>query len=663
MTVTRRAYSSLTIKAVNDDRRIIRGIATTPAPDRVGDIVDPLGVGFQNPLPLLWQHQHDKPIGTVKFDKPTKNGITFEAEIPIIEEAGPLRDRIEEAWQSIKIGLVRAVSIGFRALEYAFLDEGGIRFMKTEVYELSAVTIPAQPEAVMTSIKNMDAAGLALIKTFDPNAPAAAGELMRPSKTSPGAAGKAITPVNLRPKEGTPMKNLAEQITALENKRAAHAARMEAIMQKSIDEGRSTEQTEQEEFDTLSGEIDTIDGDLKRFRSLEKAQAQTAKPIVANQIKTAEAGAAARMGAPVVIKGESDEKFEGQNFTRLVIAKTLARIDDISAVGIAHKRWGRSNPQLVETIKAAVAGGGTDAGEWGAELVHIDRYTADFIEYLYSRTVFDKLPLREVPANINIAGQDGAATGYWVGQSKSIPVSKADFMDVNLTPLKVAALAVVSKDLLRDSSPSAEKLVRDALVEASAQRVDQTFLGAGAAVAGVSPAGILNGLTSGTTAGNDIEGVIADVKALYAGFITANNADGLQFVTTQSLSKSLGLMQNVMGNFAFPGLSANGGTLLGDPLAAGGNVGAGDMILLKPSDIYKIGDKGVEVSLSTEAAIQMADNPDGASDTPTANASVVSMFQTDSVAIKVVRPLNFAKRRASAVAYIGNADYGTPTTP
>ncbi len=114
------------------------------------------------------------------------------------------------------------------------------------------------------------------------------------------------------------------------------------------------------------------------------------------------------------------------------------------------------------------------------------------------------------------------------------------------------------------------------------------------------------------------------------------------------------------GNFAFPGLSANGGTLLGDTLVAGGNVTAGSLILLKPSDIYKIGDRGVEVSLSTEAAIQMDDAPDGESDTPTPNSNVVSMFQTESVAIKVVRPLNFAKRRASAVAAISGADYGTP---
>lgn len=455
------------------------------------------------------------------------------------------------------------------------------------------------------------------------------------------------------------MSKYSEQISAYEAKRASLVALMEGIIDKSAKDGATLDASQQEEYDGYAKDVEAVDQHLERLRTLDKLSkaAETARPVAG---ASSEQGTQARgVAAPAVIKkGDKDEAFAGQNYTRMVIAKTLARIDDVSAVGIAHKRWGQSSPQLVESIKAAVAGGGTESGEWGAELVHIDRYTGDFIEYMYSRTVFDKLPLREVPANVNIAGQDGAATGYWVGQSKSIPLSKADFMDVNLTPLKVAALAVVSKELLRDSSPSAEKLVRDALVEASAQRVDQTFLSATAASSGVSPAGILNGVSAGASSGNDIDAVIADVKALYASFIAANNADGLQFVTTQSLAKSLGLMQNALGNWAFPGLSANGGSLLGDPLVAGGNVGAGDMILLKPSDIYKIGDRGVEVSLSTEAAIQMDSAPDGASDTPTANASVVSMFQTDSVAIKVVRPLNFAKRRASAVAYIGDADYG-----
>ena len=76
-----RAYSILTVKRVDDDARIIEGIATTPTPDRMGDIVEPLGVQFKNPSPLLWQHDSTKPVGTVTFGKPTKDGVAFKARI------------------------------------------------------------------------------------------------------------------------------------------------------------------------------------------------------------------------------------------------------------------------------------------------------------------------------------------------------------------------------------------------------------------------------------------------------------------------------------------------------------------------------------------------------------------------------------------------------
>lgn len=152
-----RAYSVLHVKAFDEEKRIIRGIATTPEADRVGDVVSPEGVQFKNPMPLLWQHKHDKPVGTVKFDTPTRAGITFEAQLPFIEEPGVLKDRVDEAWQSVKSGLVTAVSIGFRTLDNQVerLKSGGLKFLKTEVIELSLVTIPANAGAMITAIKSL----------------------------------------------------------------------------------------------------------------------------------------------------------------------------------------------------------------------------------------------------------------------------------------------------------------------------------------------------------------------------------------------------------------------------------------------------------------------------------------------------------------------------
>lgn len=664
-----RAYSAFEVKAIDNSRRTFKGWATTPATDRYGDEIDPMGAKFKNPLPLLHQHRHDQVIGTVRFGKPTAKGIEFEAEIPVIEEPGPLKDRVDTAWGEIKHGLVRAVSIGFRPLKYAFKDDGGIDFSEIEVLEMSSVTIPALPEAVITQVKSMAGAlprdAIKTIKSMDSATPAASGT----GGDGPARPGVSGTPkktvaktVSIHSHKRDEKMNLQDQIKQYEALREKKVAEMDAIMAKSAETGETLNAEQEEAYDTAAAELTAIDKHLERLKMHEKSVAAKARTV--EGVTTVEKGSQARAssGPTIVIKGDKEEAFKGQNYTRIVIAKTLARLEGISPVGIAQKRWGRSNPQLVDVVRAAVEGGSGQAGEWGAELAEADnRYTGDFIDFLYAATIYDQLPLRQIPANVVIKGQDGTAVGYWVGESKSIPVSKADFMDVELRYKKVAALAVVSKELLRESSPSAEMLVRDALVNASAQRVDLTFLGTGGA-SGSTPAGILNGVVAMSSTGNDGQAVRDDIGKLYAPFLAAYNAGDLQLVMNKGLGKALSLMTNALGNTEFPQITANGGTLLGDPVKTGDNVNPTHLILLKPSDIYKIGDRGVEVSMSTEAAVEMDDNPSGASDVPTANASLVSMFQTDSVALKVVRPINFAKRRSSAVAYINDANYSNATS-
>jgi HK97 family phage prohead protease len=184
-----RMYSVLDCKAVDDDARMIRGVATTPTVDRAGDIVEPLGVEFKNPLPLLWQHMSSMPVGFVKFDKPTKSGITFEAKIEKTDEPGNLKDRLDEAWQSVKMGLVRAVSIGFRSLEEAYdREKGGWHFLRTEVLELSLVTIPANADATITMVKQFDIGAPAIQA---PQEPAAHGKTVRVVKLNDPARARA----------------------------------------------------------------------------------------------------------------------------------------------------------------------------------------------------------------------------------------------------------------------------------------------------------------------------------------------------------------------------------------------------------------------------------------------------------------------------------------
>lgn len=152
-----RAYSVLTVRAANDDERIIEGTATTPTPDSYDDIVEPKGAEFVLPLPLLWQHNSREPVGHVTKARVTGTGIEVVAKFTKIDEPGKLRDRLEEAWQSVKHGLVRGLSIGFRAKEWTFLEAtGGIHFLKWAWLELSPVTIAANSDASITEIRSID---------------------------------------------------------------------------------------------------------------------------------------------------------------------------------------------------------------------------------------------------------------------------------------------------------------------------------------------------------------------------------------------------------------------------------------------------------------------------------------------------------------------------
>jgi len=200
MTTQHRAYSVLTVKGMDEEKRELTGIATTPSTDRMGDVVEPKGAEFKLPIPLLWQHDSRQPIGHVTHAKIGEAGIEIRARLARVDEPGRLKERLDEAWQSIKAGLVKGLSIGFSAREHSYIEGGGIRFSKWDWHELSAVTIPANADASILAIKAADQAhrraapGARPVVRLDP-APAASGN------PAPGVSGHTRRPgvVYLKP--------------------------------------------------------------------------------------------------------------------------------------------------------------------------------------------------------------------------------------------------------------------------------------------------------------------------------------------------------------------------------------------------------------------------------------------------------------------------------
>jgi HK97 family phage prohead protease len=650
-----RAYSLLEIKAVDEDARVITGMATTPTPDRIDDVVEPEGAQFKLPLPLLWQHDSKQPIGHVTKAKVSKAGIEIVARI-----AKGVTAEIDRAWAMITAGLVQGLSIGFAPIETAFIDKtNGMRFIKWEWLELSAVTIPANIEATIATIKSIDTAQRAA-----PGRKPSGVVHLNP----PGASGH---PQRKSAQEGANMKTIAEQITALEAKRQASSARMEAVMQKTLDEDRTSDAAEQEEFDRLNGEVDAIDKDLVRLRQVEKTKALAAKPVV--KAETQQQGAALRGGEAIVVRTPPTLP-PGVEAARLWKCRmnsmlSMMRGDYSSASEFAIRMYGQDSNVFAAVTKANVGAGATLTGNWAANLVGAETGAlADFVAYLRPQTILGRFgtggvpALRSVPFRTPLITETGGGSGYWVGEGKAKPLTSFSYTRTTLAPLKVANICALTDEVIRDSSPKADMIVRDSLVAALRERLDIDFITPSkAAVAGVSPASITNGAASIVSSGDDSDAIRVDIRSLYAKFSAANNpvTSGVWIMSSQN-AISLSMMVNPLGQPEFGTMTPTGGALYGMPVIASDYVAKDIVVLVNASDIYEADDGEISVDISREASLEMSDAPAHNSTTPTGATSLVSLWQTNTVGIRAERTINWLRRRTQSVAYLTSADWGGP---
>lgn len=661
----KRAYSILEVKAFDDagGKRTFRGIASTPSVDRMGDVVEPKGMTIKLPAPLLWQHNSREPIGWVTVAKATAEGIEVECEVASVAEEGKLKERLDDAWQTLKAKLVRGLSIGFDPIESAHIDGTyGYRFLKWEMLELSCVTIPANADCSIQAIKSIDQQLLA-----------ASGVRQRAVvvrlDSLPGASGQKPKTI---PKEKD-MRTIKEQIEALENKRAASVARREAVQAKALEEGRTKDEAEKEEFDTLTSEIDSIDAELKDLRVMER-QAVSSAVAVTRQVG-AEPHASALARDPNDGRQPSGVVFSRSNlepgirFARYAQALVRGKNNPQMALACiqADRRWMKETPELELVMKAAVAAGDTTTSGWASELVYAQNLANEFIEYLRPMTILGKIPnLRRVPFNMRVGGLSGGSTGYWVGQGAAIPVSKGTSTSVSLAIAKAAGIVAIDNELARLSTPSAELMIRNDLAKAISFLLDDSFINPNnGGLTNEKPASMTYGLTPVTPTGTTYATLRADLQTLMETALDAYlDTSGSVWIMSASLALKLSMMVNALDQLVSPRLSINGGEFQGMPAIVSqaaqiaGSPQYNDILIwLHPQEVFMADDGQITVEASREASIELLDNPTNLSTGATAATSVVSMYQTESMAIKAVRYVNWTKRRSTACQFIQNAAY------
>lgn len=453
------------------------------------------------------------------------------------------------------------------------------------------------------------------------------------------------------------MKTFIEQVAALKATRAEKDAEMRAVAQKSVDEGRSMDTAEAEQFDTLNSEIKRLDDDIARLSVLAERDQATAKPVDGTKSANQPAqGGTTRV--PVQVKN-TEKLGPGIGFARIARVKAISAVEHMDPVQIAKSLYPDDEKLIQSFAKAAVPAANTGAPTWGGNLVlDSGAYFADFVEYLRARTVVGQISdrLRRLPFDTPVLIQGSAGAAKWTAEGAAKPLTQWTYTRTKLEPLKVAAIAAATKEMLNRASVAADTLIRDELARSVGAAIDGTFVGDAAAVSGTSPAGIRNGVGATSLTGDgSIEGIRCDAAAMLKQLVGDNlSVAGAFWVMPETVAIDLSSAINPMGAPAFPGLTPTGGTFMGLPVFTSQYMpvdSSGSVVMLIKGDEIFLGDEGgVQVSMSDQASLVMDDAPSSSSTSSTA-AQVVSMFQTNSVAFLVERFINFAKRRPQAVVW------------
>lgn len=449
-------------------------------------------------------------------------------------------------------------------------------------------------------------------------------------------------------------KTIAEQIVAFEAKRVTNEARMVEIMDKSAEDGASLDETQREEYDMLKGEIDSIADHVLRLKDHEALMAKGATAV--NKATDGGSAAVVRQGAIQVTSNLP----KGTAFTRYAMALARSKGNLMQAMELS-KQWRDSTPQVETVFKAAVASGDTTSSNWAVELADYTFMASEFVDLLRPATIIGRIQgLRRVPFMIRMPATAAGVSAAWVGQGLGKPLSTMDFDTVTLAQNKIACIVVLTDELVRFSNPAAESVVRQDMIDAISQYMDQQFVDPTVTASGtVRPASITNGASTNAITGSTIAAITTDVGVLLGKFITNNiTLKAGVWIMHPRTALYLSMLRTAQDVFAFPTITMNGGTFYGMPVLTSANVpidtGADTyIILMDASEVFLADDGGVTLDISREASLNMVNTSD-AKDSPT---TMVSLWQHNLVGLRAERFITYKRRRTGAVSYINAVLY------
>jgi HK97 family phage major capsid protein len=461
-----------------------------------------------------------------------------------------------------------------------------------------------------------------------------------------------------------------ELLAKLATQRAEKLALMQDLHTKAATETRTFDKDEQKTFADLEADIASIDAQIKSTEAMERLTAGQTVGVDGGGTSGGDGTPADKTdkGHGSVDVGDGRglrvvrNLAKGTAFTRYAMALAASKGNLMQAAETA-KGWANSTPEVERILKAAVAAGTTTDPVWAAPLVDYRTMSEEFIELLRPETILGQMSgIRRVPFNVRIPRMTAGASVSWVGEGAAKPVTRQSFDTVIMPSTKVAGIVVITMELARFSSPSAEQLVRDDMVEAIATFTNAQFINpAVAAVANTNPASITNGTTAVPSTGSTLAEIEADLLAARLVLVNAGlSLAGAYWVMNPATRMGLEELRTAQDVLAFPSLGTNG-TLKGIPVitstsvgqfdadGAGAGVAAPFIALVSAPNVLLADDGQVMLDSSSEASLSMTD--DGAGTTMT------SLWQRNMIGIRAERFIHWLRRRANSVVVITGVEY------
>jgi len=635
-------------------------VMSDETPDRMDDIIMSDGWELENfkrnPI-ALFGHKSDFPIG--KWTNLRVEGKQLKGKLELAP-AGT-SERIDEIRKLIEADILRAVSVGFRPKEHTQLDSknpfSGLRFTKQELVETSLVSVPANPNALAIA-KSLGVSPATMEVVF-------AERGRKTTVQRRGFSGKQADTGRSKRKDTT--MSLSQRITDAEKRLTEKKDALAALLEKVDDSNVSDEQLEQ--VTTANKEIAQEERGLSILRESERHLAETAEDPKRSLV----------VAAPAVITAKA-RPFSLQT-KKLTPIDLLVRAGTVQLFSHIHKKpideirrtiYGDDEPTraIVDWAQRAASSVATTTQVgWAAELVQ--QIVVAFMETLMPKSVFPRLSGAGLSLSFGRNGKIVIPTrsrtptiaGSFVGEGLPIPVRQGAFTSQTLTPKKMAVITTWTREIDEHSVPAIEGLLRNAIGEDTAISLDAVLLDANPATL-VRPAGILNGVAGLTpTAGGGFNAAVGDIKALTGALLTGtagNIRSPVYLMNPQQLS-SLGLIA-MPGAGVFPfRAEVAAGNLGGWSIIDAGTVPMGTVIALDAADFVSVSGDAPRFELSDQATLHMEDTaPTDITTTgtpPVAAFPVKSMWQTDSIALRLIMPVNWTIRRPGTVAWVAGVTW------